>query len=48
MHEWKKTYIEFLVASNRTLGNITYELKPLQQSVFLLWQAGSGVGDIGN
>jgi len=33
MHERKKTYIEFLTASNQTLRKFTGEVKPLQESL---------------
>ena len=35
MHEWKKTYIEFLVVSNRTLRMFTGKVKSLQESLVL-------------
>jgi hypothetical protein len=33
MHEQKKTYIEFLAASNRTLRKFPGEVKPIKQSL---------------
>jgi len=35
MHERKKTYIEFLAASNRTLQKFSGEVKPLQELLVL-------------
>jgi len=35
MHERKKTDIEFLAASNRTLRKFTGEVQPLQESLVL-------------
>ena len=35
MHERKKTYIELLAGSNRTLRKFTGEVKPLQESLVL-------------